>query len=171
MLHSGFMEASLSDSIAFMNEPVSTPEIDDSGPLVRTVDVDEISIFLAGLLNVPARRRATPRKIEVDASALVAWVLEGIEALQVPAPDVEPTRRGPWMPAARVLANASRRVALALAMERHVSITAAAEAMQTSRRALRDSLKHHGLYTQFRDRYRPRHKAKPLPETEVSSAT
>jgi hypothetical protein len=131
--------------------------------------MDEISIFLAGLLGVPARRPANARRIEVDARALLVWILMGIEAMEMPAADVEPARRGPWTPAARVVSDASRRVALTLAMERHISITSAAEAMQTSRRALRDSLKYHGLYEQFRGRFRqPRKKAKPLPSTEVT---
>lgn len=145
-----------------MNEPEPIPESHGSGPLARVIDPDAIATYLSGLLGVaPAHRRSTQEQkteIEVDARALMTWVLIGVEAMRMPAPDQEPVRCGPWMPAARVVSDAARRVALILAMERHVSITSAAEAMSTSRRALRDSLKRLGLYDEFRGRYQPRKK-------------
>lgn len=153
-----------------MNEPEPIPESHGNGPLARVIDPNEIAMYLSGLLGLaPAHLRhaqGQETEIEVDARALMTWVLIGVEAMRMPAPDQEPARCGPWMPAARVVSDAARRVALILAMERHVSITSAAEAMSTSRRALRDSLKRLGLYEAFRNRYQPRRKVKPLTAVE-----
>jgi DNA-binding NtrC family response regulator len=100
-------------------------------------------------------RRPAPRT--VDAAAWIGWALAGLYACALPGEnaegenaegeDAEARRGGPWVPPIRVMVREARRVAVVVAMHRHGgNITHAAEALGTSRRSLRDTLKTAGLY-------------------------
>jgi hypothetical protein len=58
-------------------------------------------------------------------------------------------REGSPLPSRRTIDDTAHRVMLAVVLRRHRSITAAAHALETSRRALRDTMKRLGLYERW----------------------
>lgn len=86
--------------------------------------------------------------LAIDSGAWVAWCLAGLQACAVPPETTSAQERpDPWAPPIRVMVNAARGAAVAIAMLRHDgNLTRAAKSLGTSRRALREALKQAGLY-------------------------
>lgn len=128
-------------------------------PVARSLPAAEVAAFLRSLAGLPFTdgegamdaKRPAPRT--VDANAWVAWTLAGLYACAMPDEDAkreddgEARHRGPWMPSVRVMMAEARRVAVVVAMHRHGgNLSRAAQALETSRRALRETLRAAGLY-------------------------
>lgn len=130
-----------------------------SNPVARALPAAEVAAFLRSLVGLPPSDRESPEvagrpaPVAIDATAWIGWTLAGLYACALPSTDVDDEdegvsrRRGPWVPPIRIMMREARRVAVVVAMHRHDgNLTHAAEALGTSRRALRDTLKHAGLY-------------------------
>ena len=127
-------------------------------PIARNLPAAEVAAFLRSLVGLPPTdgegtvdaTRPAPRA--VDAAAWIGWALAGLYACALPDEDAErddgeAMRRGPWVPPIRATVREARRVAVVIAMVRHGgNLTHAAEALGTSRRSLRATLKAGGLY-------------------------
>jgi hypothetical protein len=72
--------------------------------------------------------------------AFIDWCAAGLDLFM---------REGTQLPSRRTIDDAAHRVMLAVVLRRHRSITAAAQALETSRRALRDTMKRLGLYKRW----------------------
>ena len=118
-------------------------------PEYRDVSVAALLVCLRAVLGVwpdqitpgelaALRGRPLPERVfDVDAGALLAWTVAGLILF---------SERG--SPSWRKVAREAKRVLLALNMERTGgNITRVAEALDSSRRMVRDTLKATGLYT------------------------
>ncbi len=72
--------------------------------------------------------------------AFIDWCAAGLDLF---------LREGSELPSRRTIDDTAHRVMLAVVLRRHRSITAAARALETSRRALRDTMKRLGLYERW----------------------
>jgi hypothetical protein len=72
--------------------------------------------------------------------AFIDWCAAGLDLFM---------REGSPLPSRRTIDDTAHRVMLAVVLRRHRSITAAAQALETSRRALRDTMKRLGLYERW----------------------
>lgn len=124
-------------------------------PAPRNLPASEVAAFLRSLVGLPpadgggADVGGRPMPRTIDAASWIAWTMAGLHACALPEgeDDGVPRRRGPWVPSARTMVREARRVAMVLAMTRYSgNISRAAEALGTSRRALRETLKTAELY-------------------------
>jgi len=72
--------------------------------------------------------------------AFIDWCAAGVDLF---------LREGAGLPSRRIIDDAAHRVMLVVVLRRHRSITAAAAALETSRRALRDTMKRLGIYERW----------------------
>jgi hypothetical protein len=72
--------------------------------------------------------------------AFIDWCAVGLDLF---------LREGAPLPSRRTIDDAAHRVMLLVVLRRHRSITAAAKALETSRRALRDTMKRLGIYERW----------------------
>jgi hypothetical protein len=72
--------------------------------------------------------------------AFIDWCAAGVDLF---------LREGAGLPSRRTIDDAAHRVMLVVVLRRHRSITAAAAALETSRRALRDTMKRLGIYERW----------------------
>lgn len=123
-------------------------------PVARSLPAAEVAAFLRSLVGLPPTDRegavdaSRPAPRAVDATAWIGWALAGLYACALPSEhDGEARRGGPWVPPIRAAVREARRAAAVIAMVRHGgNVTRAAQALGTSRRSLRDTLKAAGLY-------------------------
>jgi hypothetical protein len=110
---------------------------------------------------------------DLDPARLHAWVVRAVSRLQhdlLPtSPSVPPDlqareafidwcaagadlflREGAPLPSRKTIDDAAHRVMLVVVLRRHRSITGAAQALETSRRALRDTMKRLGIYERWK---------------------
>jgi hypothetical protein len=73
--------------------------------------------------------------------AFIDWCAAGVDLF---------LRDGAAVPSRRTIDDAAHRVMLVVVLRRHRSITAAAQALETSRRALRDTMKRLGIYDRWK---------------------
>jgi hypothetical protein len=73
--------------------------------------------------------------------AFIDWCAAGLDLF---------LREGAGLPSRRTIDDAAHRVMLVVVLRHHRSITAAAQALETSRRALRDTMKRLGLYDRWK---------------------
>jgi hypothetical protein len=144
-----------SDKHESMSNPKSGAIRPSSDPIARNLPVAEVAAFLRALVGLPptdgegAVDASRPAPRAVDVTAWIGWALAGLYACALPSENAEgeARRRGPWVPPIRAMVREARRAAAVIAMVRHGgNVTRAAEALGTSRRALRDTLKRAGLY-------------------------
>lgn len=126
-------------------------------PIARNLPAAEVAAFLRSLVGLPptdgegAVDASRPAPRAVDATAWIGWALAGLYACALPSENAEredeARRGGPWVPPIRGMVREARRAAAVIAMVRHGgNVTRAAQALGTSRRSLRDTLKAAGLY-------------------------
>ena len=72
--------------------------------------------------------------------AFIDWCAAGVDLF---------LREGAGLPSRRTIDDAAHRVMLVVVLRSHRSITAAAQALETSRRALRDTMKRLGIYERW----------------------
>lgn len=72
--------------------------------------------------------------------AFIDWCAAGVELF---------LREGAGLPSRRLIDDTAHRVMIVVVLRRHRSITAAAQALETSRRALRDTMKRLGVYERW----------------------
>ena len=72
--------------------------------------------------------------------AFIDWCAAGVDLF---------LREGAGLPSRRIIDDAAHRVMLVVVLRQHRSITAAAAALETSRRALRDTMKRLGIYERW----------------------
>ena len=73
--------------------------------------------------------------------AFIDWCAAGVDLF---------LREGAGLPSRRTIDDAAHRVMLVVVLRRHRSITGAAQALETSRRALRDTMKRLGIYDRWK---------------------
>src|SRR5690606_35509906 len=116
----------------------------------RTLSAADLAVVLRAAVGLPpledgAAVDRTP--VTIDAEAWAEWCLAGLPLCAPSSETTEPQEQaGPWVPRIRDAGEAGRRFAANLAIARRGSITRAAAGAETSRRALRETLKRAGTY-------------------------
>ncbi|MCX4245767.1 hypothetical protein [Paraliomyxa miuraensis] len=128
-----------------MSESQGTIEAEAIAKRLATIDAHRLHSLLIrstalrhqDLLRSWSAAVTTPREAELDLDleAFLDWCAAGVELF---------LRGG--LPSRRSIDDAAHRVMLAAVLRRHSSISAAAAALETSRRALRAAMKRLGLY-------------------------
>lgn len=129
-----------------MSESFHTSEVE---PRARWLADLEPKHLHAWMLRAAARQphdllpNAPPGSLgpeQLAREAFIDWCAAGFELF---------LREGAALPSRRTIDDVAHRVMLVVVLRRHRSITAAAQALETSRRALRDTMKRLGLYERW----------------------
>lgn len=146
-----------------MSEPQRTIEAEPIFERLAAIDAHRLHAWIMrstslrhqDLLRSWSAAVTTPHEADLDVEAFLDWCAAGAELF---------LREG--LPSRRTIDDAAHRVMLAAVLRRHSSISAAAAALETSRRALRAAMKRLGLYEAWQQwRLRP---TQSRPVTEPS---
>lgn len=126
-----------------MSESPRTPEAELLAQRLADIDAQRLHTWLLrssslrreDLLRSWSAAGPTPRELDYDVEAFLDWCAAGIELFL-----------GRNLPSRRAIDDAAHRVMLAAVLRQHTSISAAAAALETSRRALRAAMKRLGIY-------------------------
>lgn len=89
---------------------------------------------------LPTSPPVPPGPEHLAREAFIDWCAAGVDLF---------LREGAGLPSRRTIDDAAHRVMLVVVLRSHRSITAAAQALETSRRALRDTMKRLGVYDRW----------------------
>ena len=89
---------------------------------------------------LPTSPPVSPGPEHLAREAFIDWCAAGVDLF---------LREGAGLPSRRTIDDAAHRVMLVVVLRSHRSITAAAQALETSRRALRDTMKRLGIYERW----------------------